>query len=293
MKKTVLLAALAAMFLSTNADAQILYKVEKQGSDKVSYILGTHHFAPLKVVDEIKALPSIMQGVDKLYGEIEMAQMADPSKLMAMQQSFIAPADSTLDKLFTAEQLDSISKVWEDYTGGQAPLQMLYGMKPSVLSTQLAALRVQRILPELNPMEGIDMTMQNRAAELGKPVAGLETMEFQIDMLYNQPIAEQAESLIKSIREEGTEAEKTKKISDAYLAHDIQAIYDEMLEADSDEPGMLERMIYSRNDNWVKILSEEMPSEALMVVVGAGHLPGERGVLEGLRKAGFTITPVE
>ena len=52
-------------------------------------------------------------------------------------------------------------------------------------------------------------------------------------------------------------------------------------------------MIYSRNDNWVEKLSKEMPADSLMVVVGAGHLPGDRGVIAGLRKAGFTVTPVK
>ena len=45
-KLTSILAAAAVVFgLASQADAQILYKVEKQGSDKTSYLLGTHHFA--------------------------------------------------------------------------------------------------------------------------------------------------------------------------------------------------------------------------------------------------------
>lgn len=293
MKKLTAIIATVAVAFGFSAQAQILYKVEKPGSDKTSYILGTHHFAPLSAVDSIKELPAILKSIDKLYGEIDMAQMKDPAVMMGMQQSLMAPADSTLDKVFTAAQLDSISTVWDEYTQGQAPLSMMNMVKPAVVSTQLAALMTQKELPELNPMEGIDMTMQNRAAELGKPVGGLETMQFQIDMLYNSPIADQAKSLMKTIRDHGNEGKKAREIAQAYMAHDIDKIYEMIVTLEEDGPEALERMIYSRNDNWVKQLSEEMPGASLMVVVGAGHLPGDRGVLEGLKKAGFTITPVE
>lgn len=293
MKKISMLIAAVAVTFGFTASAQVLYKVEKNGSDKVSYLLGTHHFAPLSAVDQIKELPEILKGVDRLYGEIDMAQMQDPAVVMGMQKALMAPADSTLDKVLTPAQLDSLGTVWNEYTGGSAPLNMMYMVKPSVISTQLAALMTQKVLPDLNPMEGIDATMQSRARELGKPVGGLETMDFQIDMLYNRPIAEQAKGLMKTVANVADEESKAVKLSKAYMAHDINTIHDMIVEMDGDDTEALERMIYSRNDNWVKQLAQEMPSESLMVVVGAGHLPGPRGVIEGLQKAGFTVTPVE
>ena len=65
-----------------------------------------------------------------------------------------------------------------------------------------------------------------------------------------------------------------------------------MLVMENDDAQAAEKMIYSRNDRWVAQLAEEMPEESIMVVVGAGHLPGERGVIAGLRKAGFKVTAV-
>jgi uncharacterized protein len=35
-----------------------------------------------------------------------------------------------------------------------------------------------------------------------------------------------------------------------------------------------------------------MPEKSLLVAVGAGHLPGEKGVINLLRKAGYTVTPI-
>ena len=292
MKKIISLAIFAVMAFASTVSAQILWKVERPGNDHVTYILGTHHFAPLTVLDSLSALPDALKNCDRLYGELDMAAMASPESMMMMQQALIAPTDSTLDKVLSPAQLDSVKAALNPLTGGQIPMEMLYPMKPAALSTQIAAMMAMQLFPDLNPMEGLDMTMQERAKALGKPVGGLETMEFQMNALYGTPIADQAESLMKTIGDMDGEKRRAVSLANSYLAHDLDSILKLMMEEDGDAEDY-ERLIFSRNDNWVKILTEEMPEASLMVVVGAGHLPGERGVLEQLRKAGYTVTPAE
>jgi uncharacterized protein YbaP (TraB family) len=36
-----------------------------------------------------------------------------------------------------------------------------------------------------------------------------------------------------------------------------------------------------------------LPAKQLLIAVGAGHLPGEQGVINLLRKAGYTLKPVK
>ena len=36
-----------------------------------------------------------------------------------------------------------------------------------------------------------------------------------------------------------------------------------------------------------------LADKALVIAVGAGHLPGEKGLINLLRKEGYTVTPVE
>jgi uncharacterized protein YbaP (TraB family) len=52
-------------------------------------------------------------------------------------------------------------------------------------------------------------------------------------------------------------------------------------------------LLNNRNHNWVEKLKTIMPKSSVVVAVGAGHLPGEQGVINLLRKAGYTVTPVE
>ena len=129
MKKMLTLALAAVMAFASSVSAQILWKVEKPGNEKITYILGTHHFAPLSVLDSLTNLPEALKNSDKLYGELDMAAMTSPESMMAMQQFLMAPADSTLDKVLTPAQLDAVKAAIDPMTGGQLPLEMLYPMK--------------------------------------------------------------------------------------------------------------------------------------------------------------------
>ena len=51
MKK--ILGILLFIGIALNANAQLLWKISGNGQEKASYILGTHHLAPLSIKDSI------------------------------------------------------------------------------------------------------------------------------------------------------------------------------------------------------------------------------------------------
>lgn len=291
--KSIFLTATVALAGCLNAQAQILYKVSKAGSDKTSYLMGTHHFAPLSVIDSIAELPEILGSIDKLYGELDMSAMSDPAVMMSMQQKVVAPADSTLEKVLSAEDLAKVQQLFDNYAGAHFPLEQMYMVKPAILMTQLAQMLSMKVFPELAPGETIDGEMQARARKNGKQVLGLETFDEQMDMLLGAPIAEQAKDLMKIANDPATEEEMSVKLSVAYLNHDMEKVQELMAEAVDENPEKMGRMIFDRNARWLEHLQAELPASSLMIVVGAGHLPGDRGVIEGLRKAGYTVTAVK
>lgn len=278
--------------LASTMTAQIFWKVEKPGNEKVSYILGTHHFAPNDVLETLPAIPAALENADKLYGELDMSTLSSPSTITIMQGYILAPADSMLNKVMSPAQLDSLRVVWNQVTGGQAPLEMVYQMKPAGIGTQIAAMLAMQLFPKLDPTNGLDKLMQDKARALGKPVVGLETIEFQCEKLYNTPISKQVEGLMKTVNDFEGEKQRSVELSEAYIAHDLNRL-EQLIKEEESDPEEYEQLLYSRNDAWVAQLVKEMPTESLVVVVGAGHLPGERGVLEQLRKAGYTVTPAE
>ncbi|TNE80551.1 MAG: TraB/GumN family protein [Bacteroidetes bacterium] len=51
-------------------------------------------------------------------------------------------------------------------------------------------------------------------------------------------------------------------------------------------------MLWIRNANMVRTMDTIMPNQSMFVGVGAAHLPGKEGVIELLRKKGYTVRPV-
>lgn len=290
--KSLLIMAMVAV-IATAAHSQLLWKVTYNNSGKTSYIFGTHHFAPLSLLDSIKGLDAALQNADKVYGELDMQAAMDPSALMGMQQMMMAPADSTIDKVLTTKQLADLNMAWAKYGTDQIPLNALYVLKPAGLSTQLAALMSAKVLPDINVGQGIDNELQVRARKAGKQVAGLETMEFQTNMLLGDPISKQAEDLVETIEDIDAEAGKLVRLTNAYLAQNYKDIETICAESVLKNPESAEKMIISRNNNWMKQLEPEMKNTNLLVVVGAGHLVGDKGILNQLKKAGYTVTPVK
>lgn len=290
--KALLVMALTAV-IATGAHSQLLWKVTDNNTGKTSYVFGTHHFAPLSMLDSIKGLDAALQNADKVYGELDMQAAMDPSALMGMQQMMMAPADSTIDKVLTTKQLADLNMAWAKYGTDQIPLNALYVLKPAGLSTQLAALMSAKVLPDINVGQGIDNELQVRARKAGKQVAGLETMEFQTNMLLGDPISKQAEDLVETIEDIDAEAGKLVRLTNAYLAQNYKDIETICAESVLKNPESAEKMIISRNNNWMKQLAPEMKNTSLLVVVGAGHLVGDKGILNQLKQAGYIVTPVK
>ena len=291
MKKIIL--SLATLIIALSGNAQILYKVSGNGAKGNSYVMGTHHLAPISILDSLESFNSAINSVDAVYGEIDQSEMNSPQTQQKMMMAAMAPTDSTLSKVFTKEQFDSIDNVIKKYSGGQATLNMLEPMKPMLVGQQLTILMNLQVIPNFNPMQQLDTHVKAIGAQAGKEVNGFETVEFQINVLFGDPISEQAEDLLESIHKEDMMKSFSFDLYNAYITQDIEKVRQLMIDPDLGlEPEDEAKMLTNRNVNWVNQLKTILPQKSVFVCVGAGHLPGENGVLNLLRQAGYTITPV-
>lgn len=286
-------AAAALMLLPCTAQGQLLWKVTGKDAKGTSYIFGTHHIAPVSFLDSVAGFKDALAGADALYGEVEMSDITTPEKQMEMVSKYLAaPADSTLSKVLPAAQLDSLNNLLSELSGGMANATMLDGMKPAVASMNIAVMESLKYFPNFNPAEQLDALIQAQAQKLGKPVKGLETVEDQMNLLYMKPISTQAEELMNEVREYDAEGVKSKKLAQGYLTQDYKAL-DELFEEEiKEDPEKFTEMMFDRNDRWMKNILAQLPKEQMFICVGAGHLITDRGLIEQLRKAGYTVTPV-
>lgn len=291
MKKFLVLAAMIVAAVSANA--QLLWKVSGNDAKDASYLFGTHHIAPVSLLDSISGLSSAICSVDAVVGEMDMAAATDPIAAQTIMMKYaMAPADSTLTRLLTVAQIDSLNAVLGKYTAGMMTVQMLDGMAPAIVNTQLALLQSQQAFPDFDATQQLDTQVQARARECGRDVIGVETIEEQLALLYGAPIAEQLQELLETVRKDGDSATKAHELAAAYLSGDLDAINALLNDPDAMDNEALDRLLISRNNAWVEKLTEWLPAKSLFVAVGVGHLVGPQGLIEQLKAKGYGVSPV-
>jgi hypothetical protein len=62
--------------------------------------------------------------------------------------------------------------------------------------------------------------------------------------------------------------------------------------AEMSTASFMENFLTQRNKNWIPVIEKLISSQKTFIAVGAGHLPGEFGVIELLRKKGFQVEAV-
>lgn len=291
MKKNLFLVAVAMLICSFAGQAQLLWKITGKNLKKPSYVFGTYHIAPGTMCDSIKGLNEALAGSDVVYGEVVMDDMA------AMQQQMIkylmAPQDSALTAIYSPQDLAVVDTLIKNTLG--ASVQQVAMLKPAALSTQISLMLGLKKFPNFDPNTQLDATVQKRAKEQNKAIKGLETVDFQINMLFCSPIQKQANDLLELAKNTDCAMEMLEILHNAYMSQDLDKLLSltESTKCGGD-PADVETLIYGRNIDWAKYLKTALPADgSAFIAVGAAHLPGKKGIIELLRKDGFKVTPVK
>jgi uncharacterized protein YbaP (TraB family) len=87
--------------------------------------------------------------------------------------------------------------------------------------------------------------------------------------------------------------EMTQRLVQLYNRQDLDGIDELSKKEDGGMSGYMDLLLYARNRKWAKNLDSLLGKRSLLIAVGAAHLPGSGGVIELLRKAGYTVEPVK
>ncbi len=299
MKRILLLIALTAVTLG--APAQLLFEISGHGLTSPSYIVGTYHLAPVSFVDSIPGIRQAMADTQQTYGELMMDEMFTPDSIAFMQQAMMLPDGMTLDKLLTADEMSRLNAYMKQLLGMDMtnPLlaQQMGKLTPIALHTSLMLLNYMKKTGQIDAQNGFDNYFQKEAHAQGKGVGGLETMAFQVETLYKgQSLERQKELLMCEIDNAAFMEEMADGVIRAFYAQDIETIkeaMDKKLNNSCDSsPEEEDMLINNRNADWLTKMPALMAQKPTLFAVGAGHLPGEKGVLNLLRQAGYTVKGV-
>ena len=282
-----------------SANAQLLYKISGNGLKAPSYIVGTYHLAPASFVGEIEGMSEAFAAVEQVYGEVDM--LSAQSSQMAMVQAMMLPEGKYVSDMFSDEEMERINAYVRKNMGMDLNNSMLREqlgrMRPSVLAMQLGVLQYIKVTPNFNPNALIDDHFQKEARKRGLTVGGFETVEFQMELLYGE-VSEDDErkALLKLVDDNETVLKEMQAMTDAYFSFDMEGIKTitfNSLESGDMTHEQFSKMITDRNHNWVEAMPDIMADKPTLFVVGAGHLPGDEGVLELLKAQGYKVKAVK
>ena len=288
MKRILTILALSLMCLTSNA--QLVWKISGNGIKKPSYILGTHHGCPFTYCDSIPGLMKAFDKVDHIIGEINMIEFAEmsPERMQKMQAMMMMPADTSLLSLFSTEEAAKVNE-WLGKKMG-ASLEMLSVMKPMTIMVTVQNKDMMEVIPEIATMTTIDKYMQTLGQWKGKTIGELETADYQMELLYGNSLEEQADALLEMI-DHGDSKGLLQQLTNAYKSQNLDTLWKVFQEQMTGYE--YDAIVKVRNLNWEKQMKELLPKQSTLFVVGAGHLPGESGMINLLREAGYKVKPVK
>ncbi|GGF27000.1 TraB/GumN family protein [Flavobacterium limi] len=283
MKNFIKLTAVILLFFSAAVQAQkespklensLLWEVSGNGLSKPSYLYGTIHMicgSDYFLSDKTK---KAFETSEKLVLEINMS---DPKEMTDMQQ--IAMGKEPLSKTLSPENLSKLDNILKN---NGMTIQQLDNFK---LFTIMSLISMKSF--GCNDLKFYEMNFIEIANQRKLPIIGLETVNSQMEAFAKSYTdTEMIDALKESSKEE------TAKLVSQYKEENIAAIYDAFSENKSMSKKTKEIILDNRNENWIDQLPNLMKNESLFIAVGSAHLAGQSGVINLLRKAGYTVKAI-
>jgi uncharacterized protein YbaP (TraB family) len=266
----------------------LLWKIEGKELKEPSYLFGTIHMIPQEHFFLPVGFDEAFEEVEEVYFEIDLDEMTDLGALMGLLTNLMMNDGISLKSLLNAQEYQEVADYFEALG---LPMFMLNRVKPMFLS-MLAEVNLTDADMSAEDMISYEMDLYEKAATGSKEVGGLESMAYQMAIFDSIPYQDQAYMLLDAIRSTSGDDGSFDAMVELYTTQDIEGMISLM---NSEEAGIAEYediLLHNRNRNWIPIMSDRMKLSSTLFAVGAGHLAGEDGVIQLLRKAGYTLTPV-
>jgi uncharacterized protein YbaP (TraB family) len=173
---------------------------------------------------------------------------------------------------------------------GLAPTA-LSAMRPWLADIQILATQLQAL--GFAPQYAIDQHFLDEAVAAKKPVAGLETIDFQVDLLSGLPADLQDKLVFSELVDADNLAGDAAALVQAWRTGDTAGLEATATRAEREHPELqplTEAVVYKRNAAIARQIADFLKTPKIrFVVVGSLHLVGERGILKLLADKGYRI----
>lgn len=281
---TVFFSFTSNLFSQDEEKSSLLWEISGKKVKSPSYLFGTMHLIPKDDFYFPEELKEKVTSTDLLLMEVAGLQAQSQGTQLIMLE------EGNLFDFFTEEQSDSIFVALNDLFGyTEEQVKTMFGSFKPFFLTQLFSSKQFGEAPE-----SYEITLENLAKSNNMSVAGLETVEEQMGFINDLSQDMQVEMVMAAVRSAGDEMdEDTKKLIAAYTSRDLDQIHQYFIESSATSSEIESKLLNNRNKKWIDPIKKTIRKNKTFIAVGAAHLPGENGVINLLRKEGYTVTPIQ
>lgn len=267
----------------------LLWKVSD--ADNSVYLLGSFHLLKPDDYPLPKEIDAAFDDAESLVFEIDPREMTAPETMATIQKYAAYAAGKSLSTVLPKATHDKLGNLIS-LSGGS--VQALEQSEPWMVSLSLV-LGITNALGFKSEL-GMDRHLMARAAEAGKPTAGLETIEDQMQAMDSVSHAEQAQGLQDFLDDPKQAIQQLQDMHGWWRAGDVARLDSDMrAEMAKKSPESYKLLDVDRNNAWlpkVEARLKESGADDTLLVVGTLHLLGDDGLVEKLRAKGYTVERV-
>jgi uncharacterized protein YbaP (TraB family) len=260
----------------------LLWKVSGHGLTRPSFLFGTFHLLCKDDIHFSDQLKDAVKESNEIYMELDMD---DPSTLMSGMLYMNMKDGKKLSDLYTPAEYKKLQSYFSDSLG--TPLMLFQRAKPYFLVALLYPKMMNCDAPA-----GVEEELLSIAKEDKKEIKGLETMQFQASVFDSIPYEWQAKELMNNIDSFSFYKKEFADMVNLYKSQQLDSMQTALSKSEFGSDEYQDLLLNDRNKKWVKELKDIMKAESVFVAVGAGHLTGEYGLINLLKKEGYTLEPL-
>lgn len=264
-----------------------LWKVQSKTS--TVYVLGSIHFMKKEAYPLNRKIEDAFDKSDVLVVEANINDINQIDVQQLIDGAFY-PVNETLEKHVSRETYEVIKK--ESGELGM-PLEFINKQKPWFLALTFTSFELLKL--RFDPNYGIDIYFLSKASGK-KKIKELENIDYQINLLSNFSDDDQELFLLYTLKDLNILGQEVEKMIHTWISGDtkgMESIITKSLTEDRRMASIYEKLIYERNRNMVSRIEGFLRSkETYFVIVGAGHLIGNKGIIEILRRKGYLVEQI-
>lgn len=260
-----------------------LWKIRNENNHV--YLLGSIHLLSKASYPLNPAIDAAFEDAQVLVFEINLDSLAVPRIQQLMLSKAMLTDGKTLPKVLKPKTYEFVTK---HVKAAGLPMAQFQTMKPWFLGVTLMTLKLQQM--GFNPELGVDKHFFNLAKQQQKPILGLETVEYQIN-LFDQISEENPDEVVLQILTEFDIFEKQiNELVSAWSTGNLETLDKIMFKSFDNYPEIYQEFVVRRNLNWLPQIEKFCKDrQNYLVIVGTGHLIGKDGLVRVLREKGYSV----